>query len=286
MPDPTETEIWFASPGPLAAALPYQAVAGGRSAFRRADGRVTRNYHQHTLILTRAGEGVIEMGRQVFSAPAGSLVWLDTSRPYAHGAAGGDVWRYLWLGVQGAGLDLLHDRLRLQDDPVLQPDTTTGAEPSMAAALNALATPGPGAEATINAAIAAILSLAVQARTREMAAADHDRLATLRRALRQDPARGWTVAEMAALAHLGPAQLFRRFRAETGSTPMGWLRQERMERARHLLSASADSITQIAQRCGYADPFHFSRDFKRHSGQSPRSFRAAQGRDEGKGVRG
>lgn len=273
MPEASDTELIFATPGPLAPAFPYQAVAGGRSAFARADGRVTQPFHQHTLIFTLEGNGVIETGGQVFAASAGSLVWLDTARPYAHGAAGGGVWRYLWLGMRGAGLDLLHDRLRLRETPVL-PAAQALAAP-MHGALSALASPGPGSDAQLSAAIACILAGIVSARTAEIAADDHDRLAPLRRALRQDPARGWTVAEMAGLARLGPAQLFRRFRAETGSTPMGWLRQERMERARHLLAASAESVSQIAQRCGYGDPFHFSRDFKRQTGQSPRGFRAA-----------
>jgi YesN/AraC family two-component response regulator len=36
------------------------------------------------------------------------------------------------------------------------------------------------------------------------------------------------------------------------------------------LLQSSDSIQQIAEQVGYHDPFYFSRDFKRHTGVSPK----------------
>ena len=92
--------------------------------------------------------------------------------------------------------------------------------------------------------------------------------------LRRTADQNWEIGAMADIAGLSPSQLFRRFKAATGTSPVAWLRLERMQLARHLLTGTSDRIASIANRCGYSDPFHFSRDFKRHHACSPRDFRS------------
>jgi AraC-like DNA-binding protein len=43
-----------------------------------------------------------------------------------------------------------------------------------------------------------------------------------------------------------------------------------------LLSQSALTISEVADRLGYRDVFFFSRQFKQHNGLSPRQFRARE----------
>lgn len=86
---------------------------------------------------------------------------------------------------------------------------------------------------------------------------------------RADLSRG----ELAAAAHLSEAQFGRRFRSETGVSPMQYAGQLRIARARELLERSHLNIAEVAHACGFADPFHFSRTFKRVVGVSPRAHR-------------
>lgn len=275
----SQTMIQLASPGPLAQAWAYRALAGGRSVFGRADGRISQAYHHHTLILTLSGEGVIELGRAYHAARPGSLAWLDTSRPYAHGATGEMPWVYLWVGIQGAGLDLLHKALGFAEQPVVHPGE---GGPQMFGQLEEiLAGLGQGGDAgdgRVNQAIAGLARALAALRGASPDTAAEGPVGRLCRRLRQDPGQDWTAARMAAEAGLSPAQMFRRFRQETGTTPRAWLRRERVELAGHLLAATSDKISTIAQRCGYGDPFHFSRDFNRISGQSPRAYRLGRRR--------
>jgi AraC-like DNA-binding protein len=39
------------------------------------------------------------------------------------------------------------------------------------------------------------------------------------------------------------------------------------------LVESADSMKEIARQCGWGDPFHFSKDFKRLTGMTPTEYR-------------
>lgn len=59
-----------------------------------------------------------------------------------------------------------------------------------------------------------------------------------------------TIADLAALAGWTPQHLIRRFREETGSTPMAWLQEQRLRRARVLLENGED-LARTARRCGY-----------------------------------
>ena len=66
--------------------------------------------------------------------------------------------------------------------------------------------------------------------------------------------------------------------APEGLTPTEYLRVCRLEAARRLLSSSAfasHSITEIAFECGFASSAHFSTEFRKRFGRSPRSYRQA-----------
>lgn len=85
--------------------------------------------------------------------------------------------------------------------------------------------------------------------------------------------RQWRVEALARIARMSVPQYFRCFRRATGSTPMNWLRRERISQAKRRLVESVDSVKEISEQVGYSDQFHFSRDFKRSTGVPPTQFR-------------
>lgn len=66
------------------------------------------------------------------------------------------------------------------------------------------------------------------------------------------------------------------FKRETGLRPMEWLNQRRLQMASQYLSGTRKSVGAIAEECGFADQFYFSRVFRRHFGQSPLQYRKAR----------
>lgn len=88
--------------------------------------------------------------------------------------------------------------------------------------------------------------------------------------LHSDPARHWTVAELADVAGLSRAAFAGRFTQLVGQPPMAYLTDWRMTLAADLLSEDTGTTVAAAARAvGYQDAFAFSVAFKRAKGTSP-----------------
>lgn len=96
-------------------------------------------------------------------------------------------------------------------------------------------------------------------------------------AMRADPAARHDLAGLARRVGLGPRQLLRRYRAETGSTPLADLRRLRCQAAAGLLASTAWPLARIARAAGFCDEFHLSRAFRAHYGLPPGRMRRSRG---------
>jgi AraC family transcriptional regulator len=94
------------------------------------------------------------------------------------------------------------------------------------------------------------------------------------------PTRPLSLRELAAAAHLSPGYLSRLFRHHYGIGPVAAVELLRLARAATLLTRSNLSVAAVARDCGFANPFHFSRRFRRVYGQPPGRYRRATTRPE------
>jgi transcriptional regulator GlxA family with amidase domain len=85
-----------------------------------------------------------------------------------------------------------------------------------------------------------------------------------------------TVAQLAEEAGVRGEHLARLFQRFTGEPPSRVLRRLRMDQAAHLLSDTGFSVSRISRSVGYADPFAFSKAFRRSYGLSPGKYRKLQ----------
>ena len=100
-----------------------------------------------------------------------------------------------------------------------------------------------------------------------MGAQVEKRLHALRRDMFTDPARRWTVEEMAEQTFLSVSHFHTLYRRLFGISPMRDLVACRVERAKHLLETH--SVAETAALLGYAGPYHFIHQFKQLTGISP-----------------
>lgn len=91
--------------------------------------------------------------------------------------------------------------------------------------------------------------------------------------IHRDPARDWTVAELAAEVAMSRSAFAARFNALVGEPPMQYLTRWRMQLARVWLEEDGATVGELAQRLGYGSEAAFSRAFKRIIGRSPGSVR-------------
>jgi AraC-like DNA-binding protein len=92
-------------------------------------------------------------------------------------------------------------------------------------------------------------------------------------ALHREPARSWTLEELARTAGSSRSVLAERFQYLVGSSPMQYLAQWRMLLASNLLKRSQASMTRIAEAVGYRTDTAFSRAFRREFGVPPAAWR-------------
>jgi AraC family transcriptional activator of mtrCDE len=137
-----------------------------------------------------------------------------------------------------------------------------------------------GSGAILNALSSALFALTLraaveagQARTGMLALAAHPRLASAAAAIFSDPARAWTLSELAGLSSMSRATFVRHFQASLGRSAMDLLTDIRMSAAANALRKSTSSTEAVADLVGYQSVSAFRRVFAQRMGMTPGDWR-------------
>ncbi|MYW66057.1 helix-turn-helix domain-containing protein [Streptomyces sp. SID8379] len=82
-----------------------------------------------------------------------------------------------------------------------------------------------------------------------------------------------TLAELASRDGMSVRTYNRRFREETGMTPMTWLAHQRVDRARELLERTDHTVDRVATETGFGTGVSLRQHFQRLVGVSPGAYR-------------
>ena len=91
--------------------------------------------------------------------------------------------------------------------------------------------------------------------------------------LHREPARAWTLHELASLAACSRSTLTERFGRLVGRAPMQYLAEWRVQLAAQLLRETTLGVAAVAYRVGYESEAAFNRAFKRSMGKPPAQWR-------------
>jgi AraC family transcriptional regulator, activator of mtrCDE len=140
-----------------------------------------------------------------------------------------------------------------------------------------------GGRAMLNALSAAMFALVLRlasetqdAPTGLLALAGHPRLAPVLAALFDEPARAWSLPELAKLSNMSRATLARQFQEKLGRSASELLTDIRMALAANALKNPSMSTGAVAEAVGYQSEAAFQRAFKSHRGLTPAQWRKAQ----------
>ena len=81
-----------------------------------------------------------------------------------------------------------------------------------------------------------------------------------------------SVSTLAASCGISEPYLRRIFMSRFGVSPKEYVIRKRMDYACRLLASRQFEIRTVAELCGYSEPCHFSRDFKKRFGSSPTEY--------------
>lgn len=125
------------------------------------------------------------------------------------------------------------------------------------------------------------LALLAQERTSQLPFVDRDMLpgrsgsfaSQVQQWLARRVAEPYDLGRLAAQFHVSARTMLRRFKAETGQTPLDCLHDLRIGKAKALLENTGRSVAQIGLQVGYQDESSFRVLFARHVGMTPASYR-------------
>lgn len=100
-------------------------------------------------------------------------------------------------------------------------------------------------------------------------------LEPLLRWMEDNARRELTLDEVAAQAGMSVRTLNRRFREQTGTSPLQWLHRARIRQAQYLPETTGHPAERIASQVGFGPPTAFRDRFRRITGTSPNAYRRA-----------
>jgi len=269
----------YATPADWQRDLFYSVVRGGhlRAGYEHRIQRET--YPGHEFILCLAGQGWVQVAGKRHPVGPDELLWVNCHHPHAYGAASKQPWELYWIRVEGRPLDRVASLLEIRSQPVIRNFNTRAASLEFERIFHHMTGTRPSEAALVNAAVTAIIALAFEARLSDTDEIRPELPMPVQKALEKMRLYFHTairVSDLAALSGMSESHFSRLFKSCIGTSPIDWLRRERINQAKHRLIESEDPIKEIARQVGYSDQFFFSKDFKKMTLLTPTQFRVQE----------
>lgn len=266
----------YATPADWQRDLFYSVVRGGHLKAG-LDHRIQRDtYPGHELILCLSGRGWAQINGRRHDVTAGDLLWVNCHHPHIYGAHTKSPWELYWMRIEGRPLERVANLLETKSQPVIRSFNAKAAMHAFERTFQHMIGSRPSDAAMVNASVTALIALAFEARLSDPDMIRPELPMPVQKAIEKmrlyfhTPIR---VAELALLAGMSESHFSRLFKSAIGTSPIDWLRRERINQAKHRLIESDDPIKEIARQVGYSDQFFFSKDFKKMTKLTPTQFR-------------
>lgn len=276
--------------------IPYHIVLKGRAVIEDPETEMSRELTEGDIVLLPSRSA------HVLHDGSGQAPGLTRNR---QGAAG---WMLNENDGQGERLDMLcgrffieppHDRLvrdYLPANLVVRAMDGRGEEDLESAAKHLASLVGLmrmesaggklGGYAMLNALTSALFTLVLRAASESeqapaglLALAGHSRLAPAISAMFADPARSWTLPELADLCSMSRATFMRHFQDKLGRSAIELLTDIRMSLAANELKKTGKATEAVAESVGYQSVAAFRRVFTDRMGMTPGQWRRVSGEE-------
>ncbi len=82
-----------------------------------------------------------------------------------------------------------------------------------------------------------------------------------------------SVTELSKICNISEVYFRKIFIEKFGISPKEYIIDVRINQAKDLLKSGLFSVSDVAKFCGYTEPCHFSREFKKRTGESPANYK-------------
>lgn len=220
-----------------------------------------------------SGRGTYDSGGRTFVLGPGDAFLARPDTPIYYRADRTDPWEYYWVGFSGPSAALLLAQTPFSASrPVLH---LAAGDRLRRALLDIYKARGADYPSAVRMAgyLQAALGLLMDAAPAHGTDALQDYARRGDSFIQQNYSRDISVEAVAAHVGVSRSYLHRAFRSVFGCAPGAYLTDYRLDRASQLLRHSGLSVGAVAASVGFADPFYFSRLFRRRMGMSPSDYR-------------
>lgn len=233
-----------------------------------------RVQHDYQLVIMHRGTLDLQLDGDRIKVPAGHAILLSPNHREHFIFARDEETRHSWCAIRPEAIPAaIRKQLRRNRGPL----PFVGR---MAALLELIRNADAGEEDSLQEAfylglgLGLLCDFALTARERHSPPGTGEKsLQRLDQFIRSEYTQSLTLGDMARAARVSKQHLLRLCRLEGKGTPIEQLYLRRLEVAADLLSHTGLSVGEIAERCGFANPFHFSRKFKQAYRTSPLNWR-------------
>lgn len=272
-----DRSLWLtATPSQTAAVLPFYITEAGHF-YAEPDYKVSREHHDSYLfIYTLSGCGAVQSDNAAVTLPIGSAIVIDChkSHSYAACAAG---WEFLWIHIKGSAARTFYDMLypggifaiNISDQEEFAIDTgeliyKTGETDMLNTAR---------LSASLHGLFCTLIADSIKTEQEKSRGRYSEYVRRAAGLIHERYSQPITMGDIIAGIPVSKFHFIRVFKRIMGTTPYNYLTNYRINSAKFFLRTTDMPVSEIAEKCGFADTSNFIAQFKKHTGQSPLRYR-------------
>lgn len=268
-----DSSVWVTvTPTAGAMNLPFHVMEMGHF-FAEHNYMVQRDSHESFLLLyTIKGCGVIESGDDRICLEERQTLLLDCHKPHKYYSNACD-WEFLWMHIGGVSLGTLYEMIYPSGLRVLQYSWDYVYQDLLSYCENGDMRGHMKISSTLHTLLESLYTVSYEnanSSMEQMHMEDVQRVVALIHAHYNEPL---TVDDMIANIAISKYHFIRVFQRIMGATPYNYLINYRIHVSKRYLSTTNLPVSEIAEKCGFADTSNFITHFKKHTGQKPLQYR-------------
>lgn len=236
---------------------------------------VTRTaYISFLLILVIKGKGYLKLSEKQFELREGEIAFIDCSKPHTFGTD--DGWEILWMHFDGAQTRAIFEEVTTKVGNIIPPRDLFAARRPIEQIFAASDKGAPPSEVIISKYIYNALTELMLSVPEYKSYRNNDNPIDMEKILvyiQENLTEDITVETLARRASFSPYHFIRVFKNNTGYTPHEYIISSRINLAKRMLRLTNQSISYIADCCGFSSSSSFSMCFRRVAGTSPLLYR-------------